>query len=209
MIPNLRCVLCQAAIPCVSFWTRAAGSTIVTVCLATRALQLWCFAIQVRAASPWVRRRSSACPATRMAGCRRALCWTVWPRGGLQRVFIEGGGITVSRFLATGCLDRLQIAIAPLIIGSGRPSITLPEISKLSAALRPSTRHFRLGGRYSGGMPTRWLDGFDGSVAELPGRADDPGVPHRSEEADDFHGFRLLPCRRMCTAASRSPARCS
>jgi riboflavin-specific deaminase-like protein len=64
---------------------------------------------------------------------------------GLQRVFVEGGGITVSRFLAAGCLDRLQIAIAPLIIGSGRPSITLPEISRLSAGLRPPTRCIMLG----------------------------------------------------------------
>jgi riboflavin-specific deaminase-like protein len=66
-------------------------------------------------------------------------------RLGLRRVFIEGGGITVSRFLAAGCLDRLQIAIAPLIMGSGRPSITLPEISGLSAGLRPPTRCITLG----------------------------------------------------------------
>jgi diaminohydroxyphosphoribosylaminopyrimidine deaminase / 5-amino-6-(5-phosphoribosylamino)uracil reductase len=64
---------------------------------------------------------------------------------GLKRVFVEGGGITVSRFLAAGCLDRLQIVIAPLIIGSGRPSITLPEISRLSAGLRPPTRCVMLG----------------------------------------------------------------
>ena len=64
---------------------------------------------------------------------------------GLRRVFVEGGGITVSRFLAAGCLDRLQIAIAPLIIGSGRPSITLPEISGLNAGLRPPTRCITLG----------------------------------------------------------------
>jgi diaminohydroxyphosphoribosylaminopyrimidine deaminase / 5-amino-6-(5-phosphoribosylamino)uracil reductase len=64
---------------------------------------------------------------------------------GLKRVFIEGGGITVSHFLAAGCLNRLQIAIAPLIIGSGRPSITLPEISGLSAGLRPPTRFVMLG----------------------------------------------------------------
>jgi riboflavin-specific deaminase-like protein len=63
----------------------------------------------------------------------------------LKRVFIEGGGITVSRFLAASCLDRLQIVIAPLIIGSGRPSITLPEISRLSAGLRPPTRCVMLG----------------------------------------------------------------
>jgi diaminohydroxyphosphoribosylaminopyrimidine deaminase / 5-amino-6-(5-phosphoribosylamino)uracil reductase len=66
-------------------------------------------------------------------------------RLGLRRIFVEGGGITVSRFLAAGCLDRLQIAIAPLIIGSGRPSITLPEIAGLSAGLRPPTRCIALG----------------------------------------------------------------
>jgi diaminohydroxyphosphoribosylaminopyrimidine deaminase/5-amino-6-(5-phosphoribosylamino)uracil reductase len=64
---------------------------------------------------------------------------------GLRRVFVEGGGITVSRFLAAGCLHRLQITIAPLIIGSGRPSISLPEIGRLSDGLRPSVRRFDLG----------------------------------------------------------------
>ena len=66
-------------------------------------------------------------------------------RRGLRRVFIEGGGITVSRFLAAGCLHRLQITIAPLIIGSGRPSISLPEIGRLSDGLRPTVRKFNLG----------------------------------------------------------------
>jgi diaminohydroxyphosphoribosylaminopyrimidine deaminase / 5-amino-6-(5-phosphoribosylamino)uracil reductase len=64
---------------------------------------------------------------------------------GLGRVFVEGGGITVSRFLAAGRLHRLQITIAPLIIGSGRPSITLPEVEQVSAALRPDVRRFALG----------------------------------------------------------------
>lgn len=64
---------------------------------------------------------------------------------GLRRVFVEGGGITVSRFLAAGCLHRLQITIAPLIIGSGRPSIVLPEIEQVSDGLRPPVRRFDLG----------------------------------------------------------------
>jgi diaminohydroxyphosphoribosylaminopyrimidine deaminase/5-amino-6-(5-phosphoribosylamino)uracil reductase len=64
---------------------------------------------------------------------------------GLGRVFVEGGGVTVSRFLAAGCLHRLQITVAPLIIGSGRPSITLPEIERVSAGLRPKVRRFELG----------------------------------------------------------------
>ena len=36
------------------------------------------------------------------------------------RVFVEGGGVTVSRFLEADLLDRLQIAIAPVLIGEGR-----------------------------------------------------------------------------------------
>ncbi|MGZ5671362.1 MAG: RibD family protein [Burkholderiales bacterium] len=71
---------------------------------------------------------------------RRALA-----RRGLTWLFIEGGGITVSRFLATRALDRLQLTVAALIIGSGRPSLALPEIDDLASGLRPSTRRFVLG----------------------------------------------------------------
>jgi riboflavin-specific deaminase-like protein len=64
---------------------------------------------------------------------------------GLKRIFVEGGGVTVSRFLEAGCLDRLQIAVAPIILGSGRPSITLPEITDIDDGLRPKMRRFALG----------------------------------------------------------------
>lgn len=64
---------------------------------------------------------------------------------GLAFLFIEGGGITVSRFLAAGALDRLQITVAPVILGSGKPSLTLPEIPEPAAALRPKLRRFSLG----------------------------------------------------------------
>lgn len=47
-------------------------------------------------------------------------------RRGLARVFVEGGGLTVSRFLAAGLLDRLHVTIAPLLLGSGIPAFTLP-----------------------------------------------------------------------------------
>jgi riboflavin-specific deaminase-like protein len=59
---------------------------------------------------------------------------------GLRRIFIEGGGVTVSRFLAARCLDRLQLAISPLIMGQGRPGIDLGETLRL----RPSVRRFVL-----------------------------------------------------------------
>lgn len=64
---------------------------------------------------------------------------------GLYAVFVEGGGVTVSSFLAAGVLDRLQIAVAPFIIGSGRPGITLPVIDDLAEGLRPRTTVFRMG----------------------------------------------------------------
>jgi riboflavin-specific deaminase-like protein len=59
---------------------------------------------------------------------------------GLPRLFIEGGGVTVSRFLAAGCLDRLQITVSPMIMGQGRPSLLLDQALRL----RPRTRRFDL-----------------------------------------------------------------
>jgi riboflavin biosynthesis pyrimidine reductase len=64
---------------------------------------------------------------------------------GLRRILVEGGGVTVSRFLQKGLLDRLHLTVAPLLIGSGRPSITLDSIASLDDALRPACRRFTLG----------------------------------------------------------------
>lgn len=64
---------------------------------------------------------------------------------GLQRVLVEGGGLTVSSFLHDGLLDRLHVVVAPMLIGSGRPAITLPPIATLDQALRPTCRHVTLG----------------------------------------------------------------
>jgi riboflavin-specific deaminase-like protein len=64
---------------------------------------------------------------------------------GLFGIFIEGGGLTVSAFLEADLLDRLQITIAPLIMGSGRPGITLPVIEDLSQGLRPPCRRYEMG----------------------------------------------------------------
>jgi diaminohydroxyphosphoribosylaminopyrimidine deaminase / 5-amino-6-(5-phosphoribosylamino)uracil reductase len=64
---------------------------------------------------------------------------------GYRRVLIEGGGITVSRFIQAGVVDRLHVTVAPLLIGSGRPALTLAPIDTLDQALRPACRYFRLG----------------------------------------------------------------
>lgn len=61
---------------------------------------------------------------------------------GIRRLMVEGGGVTVSRFLAAGCLDRLHLVVAPVLLGQGRPSLRLDEIASLDDALRPIvTRH--------------------------------------------------------------------
>ena len=59
---------------------------------------------------------------------------------GFRRILVEGGADTVSRFLAAGCLDRLHVLIAPIILGSGRPSLTLPTIERIDQAMRTSVR---------------------------------------------------------------------
>ncbi|MCM2130316.1 RibD family protein [Larsenimonas rhizosphaerae] len=64
---------------------------------------------------------------------------------GLSRVLVEGGGLTVSRFLEAGCLDRLHVMVAPMLIGSGRPAFTLPDIEELDQALRPECRTWTMG----------------------------------------------------------------
>jgi riboflavin-specific deaminase-like protein len=65
---------------------------------------------------------------------------------GLYSVFVEGGGVTVSAFLEAGLLDRVQIAIAPLVTGQGRPGLRLPGRASLRDGLRPRHRVFTMGG---------------------------------------------------------------
>jgi len=64
---------------------------------------------------------------------------------GLRRVLIEGGADTVTRFLRAGCLDRVHVVVAPLILGAGRPSFAFGAIDHVDEALRPTVRVHRLG----------------------------------------------------------------
>lgn len=67
-------------------------------------------------------------------------------RIGLDHLLIEGGGITIAGFLDAGRLCRLQVAVAPLVIGNGPNALTrtTPQ-ARLSDCLRPQTRVFGLG----------------------------------------------------------------
>jgi riboflavin-specific deaminase-like protein len=64
---------------------------------------------------------------------------------GFRRILIEGGAYTVSGFLAAGCLDRLHIVVAPIILGTGRAGLTLPRIDRVDEALRPAVTTHDLG----------------------------------------------------------------
>lgn len=65
---------------------------------------------------------------------------------GLGAIMIEGGGTTIARFVEAEILTRLHVAVAPLLIGGGQASLTLPNpVAALSEALRPETRVFSLG----------------------------------------------------------------
>jgi riboflavin-specific deaminase-like protein len=64
----------------------------------------------------------------------------------LKSVFVEGGGETVSRFVEAGLVDRLHVAIAPLLTGRGRPGLTLAARDKIADCVRPAHRVFAMGG---------------------------------------------------------------
>ncbi|MGP9819251.1 RibD family protein [Salinarimonas sp. NSM] len=65
-------------------------------------------------------------------------------RLGIARLLVEGGADTVSRFLAAGALDRLHVLVSPMLIGSGRPGLTLAPIETVGEALRPRARTYLL-----------------------------------------------------------------
>lgn len=64
---------------------------------------------------------------------------------GLRRLFVEGGGVTVSEFVRQGCLDRLHLIVAPVVIGDGQRGLTVRPARAMDDALRPPTRTFALG----------------------------------------------------------------
>ncbi|MDS9466205.1 RibD family protein [Paracoccus sp. MBLB3053] len=65
---------------------------------------------------------------------------------GLSSILVEGGGTTIAGFLEAGQLDRMQVSVAPLIIGAGPQSLTMSSaVTRLSDALRPPTSFYAIG----------------------------------------------------------------
>jgi diaminohydroxyphosphoribosylaminopyrimidine deaminase / 5-amino-6-(5-phosphoribosylamino)uracil reductase len=64
---------------------------------------------------------------------------------GLTTILVEGGAITIARFVDADVIDRLHISVAPIIIGSGPSGIRFSPIEKLSEARRPEIQVYNIG----------------------------------------------------------------
>ena len=72
-------------------------------------------------------------------GCFRCQsCFRLWPRAGSVAFSSRVAGVTISHFIQARCLDRLHVTVCPILIGRGRPGISLPGVERLDQALRPS-----------------------------------------------------------------------
>ncbi|MDC0434402.1 RibD family protein [bacterium] len=64
---------------------------------------------------------------------------------GMKRLFVEGGGVTVSRFFEDSALHRLHIAVAPLLVGQGTKALQLAGADAMKNAHRPPHAIYRMG----------------------------------------------------------------
>ncbi|RDG35674.1 RibD family protein [Streptomyces corynorhini] len=94
-------------------------------------------------------------------------------RRGLGRVLVEGGGVTVSRFLREGALHRLYVTVAPVLLGDGVPGLRFTGPERMRDALRPPTRRAVLG---------------EDTLFELDLRAPRPGEPGGDENTGPGQG---------------------
>lgn len=64
---------------------------------------------------------------------------------GVRRVLVEGGGRTVSSFLAADALDRLFLTTVPVLLGEGVRGVRIPGVDRVADAPRWPMRRFTLG----------------------------------------------------------------
>lgn len=64
---------------------------------------------------------------------------------GLHHLMVEGGAITIARFIEAELLARLHVAVAPLLIGAGPQGLTTRPVARLTQARRPETQVYGLG----------------------------------------------------------------
>jgi len=64
---------------------------------------------------------------------------------GLRLLFVEGGGVTVSRFFRSNALNRLHLVVAPVLIGEGRRGLQATAHEVMADCPRPPARMLILG----------------------------------------------------------------
>ena len=96
---------------------------------------------------------------------------------GMRRLFVEGGGITVSKFLEDSAVHRLHVAVAPLLVGQGIHALQLPGSDTMANAQRPPHAIYRMGDDV--------LWDFD---VDVQGEADTNNVTRPGDE-DGTQGF--------------------
>lgn len=97
---------------------------------------------------------------------------------GIRRIFVEGGGQTVTGMLTENCLDYFQLAAAPVFVGKGRPSVQLPSVLTMNSAFRPPYALYRMGADVLWSFDLRDIDAstsgiasresYDAAVEKLP-----------------------------------------
>lgn len=78
-------------------------------------------------------------------GCHLPRALDALAARGLTLLFVEGGGVTVSRFFAAGLLQRLHLSVAPVLVGEGRRGLRVPAQAVMADCPRPPARMVVLG----------------------------------------------------------------
>jgi 5-amino-6-(5-phosphoribosylamino)uracil reductase/diaminohydroxyphosphoribosylaminopyrimidine deaminase/5-amino-6-(5-phosphoribosylamino)uracil reductase len=65
---------------------------------------------------------------------------------GMHSAFLEGGGLTISNYLQHRAIDVLHIHVAALVLGSGIPGLSLPEVSTVQAGRKLRMEPFAMDG---------------------------------------------------------------
>lgn len=65
---------------------------------------------------------------------------------GVHSIYLEGGANTLSSFLAAGCVDLLQVHVAPLVLGSGLPCVRLAPVDHVDDGIGFRMDHAALDG---------------------------------------------------------------
>ena len=110
-----------------------------------RAKTLWCVAAGVATPTELANHVEVVTLPTEAGQFEPAAVLTMLRERGLGRVLVEGGGRTVSGFLAAGVLDRLYLTTAPILVGDGVPGVRFTGADLLADAVTGSVRRFSLG----------------------------------------------------------------